>query len=100
MSKEIKYLTDKWFETYLYKYKTRQECVDYLNQSCGLKLRISELREYEVGTRTPNACLQRIMRCDIMIDELKAAGWKTAATKLKGDDLVVLVNVMSLRGTK
>lgn len=89
-------LTEKWFEIYLDKYGSRKECIQYLNETCGMKIRESEFSEYKYGKRTPNACMQWIMRCDILIDELKAAGWKNVNRDLSADNLIVLVNAMSV----
>ena len=88
-------LVDAWFDMYLEKYETRAKCIETLNMICGMKIRESEFSEYKNKKRKPNLCMQWIMRCDIMMAELKKAGWKDVDIELSGQKLIELIDVLS-----
>ena len=89
-------LVDKWFEIYKDKYTSRDEAIKYFNDTCGMRIRPSELTEYKNKKRRPSLCMEWIMRCDILMDELEKAGWKKVKTQLKGDELRALVTAITL----
>ena len=89
-------LIDSWFAMYEDKYGSTEEAIDYFNNTCGMRLRKSEFTEYQNKKRRPSLCMEWIMRCDIMMDELKKAGWKRVNTQLKGDELKTLITAITL----
>lgn len=93
-------LIDAWYEMYKDKYESSDKAIKHLNMVCDKHLRLSEFIAYKNKKRLPKDCIQWLMRCDIMIDSLKKAGWKNVELELSAENLIELVNVMSLPRTR